>query len=62
MAKVRIKQEMSSKMKRKQMKRRLPKDMFLKLRNGGPHATKKGKKEYNRKRDKENTNKEILDV
>ena len=49
-------------MKRKQMKRRLPKDMFLKLRNGGPHATKKGKKEYNRKRDKENTNKEILDV
>jgi hypothetical protein len=44
----------NNKMKRKQIKRRLPRDMFLKLRNGGPHTTSKGKKGYNRKKEKEN--------
>lgn len=40
-------------MKTKQIKRRLPKDMYLKLRHGGPHETSKGKKGYNRKREKD---------
>ncbi|MGR3174564.1 MAG: hypothetical protein ACUZ8N_08210 [Candidatus Scalindua sp.] len=48
-----------SRMKRKQIKRRLPKDMFLKLRHGGPHATPKGKKGYNRKREKDLVRKEL---
>jgi hypothetical protein len=51
-----------SKLQIKQTKRRLPKDMYLKLRNGGPHATSKGKKGYNRKRENENLIKEILDA
>jgi len=51
--------EKNTKMKRKQMKRRLPKDMFLKLRNGGPHATSKGKKGYNRKKEKDLLRKEL---
>ncbi len=46
-------------MKRKQIKRRLPKDMYLKLRHGGPHTTSKGKKGYNRKREKDLLRKEL---
>jgi hypothetical protein len=42
----------SSKLQIKQTKRRLPKGLFLKLRHGGSHTTKKGKKGYNRKREK----------
>ena len=46
-------------MKRKQIKRRLPKDMYLKLRHGGPHATSNGKKGHNRKREKDLLRKEL---
>lgn len=44
----------SSKLQIKQTKRRLPKGLFLKLRHGGPHTAKKGRKGYDRKREKEN--------
>ena len=44
---------MNSRMKTKLIKRRLPKEMFLKLRHGGPHSRSKGKKGYNRKREKD---------
>lgn len=46
-------------MKIKQIKRRLPKDMYLKLRHGGPHAMSKGKHGYNRKREKDLLRKEL---
>jgi hypothetical protein len=46
-------------MKIKQIKRRLPKELYLKLRNGGPHETSKGKKGYSRKREKDLLRKEL---
>jgi len=49
----------NNRMKIKQIKRRLPKELYLKLRNGGPQETSKGKKGYNRKRDKELLSKEL---
>ena len=49
----------NNRMKIKHMKRRLPKEMYLKLRHGGPHATSKGKKGYNRNKEKYLLRKEL---
>jgi len=47
------------KRKKKILKPRIPKEMYTRLRHiGGAHSTPKGKKGYNRKKEKEKTRRE----